>query len=157
MYKTGDVVYHDELYFNDKIKDNKKKRPCVVLFETTIDNKEYVCTCPLTSQVKTFNKNHNNYIFIPQVIYKYEKLSFAKVNSTSLKLLDNTHSTSISVDDRTVLLIKRKILTHEYENMEDVKYHLILNEQKLISEEKELKKERKNLRKELKRQMKHAN
>lgn len=91
------------------------------------------------------------------MIYKYETLSFAKVNSTSLKTLDNTHATNISIDEKSVLLIKQKILTHEYENMEHVKYHLILNEQKLIDEEKELKKQRKALRKELKRQMKHAN
>lgn len=155
MYKAGDIVYHDELYFCDNEKDQKEKRPCVVLFETTIDNKEYVCTCPLTSQVRTFNKNYNNYIFIPQVIYKYETLSFAKVNSTSFKTLDNTHSTSISIDERSVLLIKQKILTHDYKNLKVVKQELILNEQKLIAEEKELKKQRKALRKELKRQMRN--
>lgn len=156
MYKTGQIVYHDELYFCDNEKDQKKKRPCVVLFETTIDDNIYVCTCPLTSRVKAFNKNHNNYIFIPQVIYKYETLSFAKVNSTSLKTLENTHPTNISVDEKTVIMIKQKILTHNYKNLEDVKHYLILNEQKEIEEEKELKKQRKNLRKELRRQMKHA-
>lgn len=38
MFKLGEIVYHDKLYFEDKIFDSKYKRPCVVLYE--IENDE---------------------------------------------------------------------------------------------------------------------
>lgn len=74
MFKSGEIVYHDELYFEDKILDSKYKRPCVVLYEIEIDGIKYVCTCPLTSQIKTFNKKPQNYVLIPTVIYNYRKV-----------------------------------------------------------------------------------
>ena len=38
MFKLGEIVYHDKLYFEDKIFDTKYKRPCVVFYE--IENDE---------------------------------------------------------------------------------------------------------------------
>ncbi len=68
MLKKGEIVYHDNLVFANNDVDKKKNRPCIVLFELVLEGKEYVCTCPLTSQVRKFNKHPNKFIFLPDVI-----------------------------------------------------------------------------------------
>lgn len=110
MFNEGDIVYHDNLYFQNKILDNKKNRPCVVLYEIEIDGINYVCTCPLTSQIKSFNKKPQNYVLIPDIIYNYKKISFANISSVGLREEENTHKTNILIDKTVVSLIKNKIM-----------------------------------------------
>lgn len=103
MIKPGDIVWHDNLIFNDKFKDQKEKRPCIVLF--TFDDKDgerQICTCPVTSSVKTFNKNPNKYLLITDVIYNYHKFSFAKLDDINFYPISETHSTGITVDMKNV-------------------------------------------------------
>lgn len=119
MFEVGEVVFHDKLKFCEGVYDIKKKRPCIVLFETKLDNKHYVCTCPLTSSVKSFNKNPDYYVFIPETIYNYHKLSFANINNLLLQELEHTHSTGIILDsiltNKIINKIKESKLTcHEF-------------------------------------------
>ena len=79
MFKLGEIVYHDTLYFSDGQKDNKKNRPCIVIYNNP--DKKYGITIPLTSTIKSFNKNNKNYSFIPHVIYSERKLNFVKINN----------------------------------------------------------------------------
>lgn len=109
MYKTGDIVYHKKLKFCDNMIDKKKYRPCVVLFSIYKDNQEYVCTCPFTSQTKSFNKHPDKYMLLPFAISSYRKLSFAKIDNISLYKVEDTYSFNLSIDQQTVKMLLKKI------------------------------------------------
>lgn len=108
MFKLGEIVYHDTLYFSDGQKDNKKNRPCIVIYNNP--DKKYGITIPLTSTIKSFNKNNKNYSFIPHVIYSERKLNFVKINNILKNSYDNTHTTSMIIDKETLVLILNKAL-----------------------------------------------
>ena len=108
MFKSGEIVYHDTLYFSDGQKDNKKNRPCIVIYNNP--DKKYGITIPLTSTIKSFNKNNKNYSFIPHVIYSERKLNFVKINNILKNSYDNTHTTSMIIDKETLVLILNKAL-----------------------------------------------
>ena len=76
MFKKGEIVYHDNLIFSDGCIDKKEKRPCIVLFEFYLNDIGYVCTVPITSSVKSFNKKngYKSHRLISQTIYSYKKL-----------------------------------------------------------------------------------
>lgn len=157
MFKPGDIVYHDELYFQNKMLDRKINRPCVVLYEIMIDGINYVCTCPLTSQVKTFNKKPQNFVLIPTIIYNYKKISFANITGVGLRKEENTHKTSIPLNEVTVSLIKEKILRSEIIELKEIKRQLIEiknNEKKVSKNEKKL---TKKIKDEKRRNAKRAN
>ncbi len=146
MFKKGDIVYHDDFKFLDGTKDQKIKRPCLVLFSVVLEDGEYVCTCPFTSQVNTFNKRPYNYQFVPYVIYNYKKLNFIKLNCASIYKGESTHSTGMKLDSKTVNSVVQKLIVNKdsYPNIElydfIVKY---FEYSKLfdILEEKEIKKQ----------------
>lgn len=125
MFKSGDIVYHDELYFKDKVLDHKRNRPCVVLYEIEMDGINYVCTCPLTSQIKTFNRNPKNYVLIPTVVYNYKKISFANISNAGLRKSEDTHKTSIPLDEVTVSIIKEKIIKSKIKSLQEIKNQLL--------------------------------
>jgi len=107
--QKGDIIYHKELVFNDKVKDNKKGRPCVFIFsEDRLDGK-YVYSVPLTSQVKTFNKRPNGYCLMPEIIYKYKKLSFAKIDGIVCSRAENVCETGLKIDENTIDMLIKKI------------------------------------------------
>ena len=108
MFKLGEIVYHDTLYFSDGQKDNKKNIPCIVIYNNP--DKKYGITIPLTSTIKSFNKNNKNYSFIPHVIYSERKLNFVKINNILKNSYDNTHTTSMIIDKETLVLILNKAL-----------------------------------------------
>lgn len=108
MFKLGEIVYHDTLYFSDGQKNNKKNRPCIVIYNNP--DKKYGITIPLTSTIKSFNKNNKNYSFIPHVIYSERKLNFVKINNILKNSYDNTHTTSMIIDKETLVLILNKAL-----------------------------------------------
>ena len=107
--QKGDIIYHKKLIFNDKTQDNKKYRPCVVIFiEDKVDGK-YIYSVPLTSQVKTFNKKPKYYCLMPEIIYNYKKLSFANITGVTCNKIDNVCETGLKVDETTMEVIIRKI------------------------------------------------
>ena len=120
--ERGDIVYHDELIFIDNTKDNKKKRPCVVLFSETKEDGEYICSIPLTSKVKTFNKHPNNYVFIPQTVYDYKTLSFARLDGAVFNKIDNVHDTGLKINQETIKCILEKIDKIKVESRKRKKY-----------------------------------
>lgn len=157
MFNEGDIVYHDNLYFQNKILDNKKNRPCVVLYEIEIDGINYICTCPLTSQIKSFNKKPQNYVLIPDIIYNYKKISFANISSVGLRKEEDTHKTNIPIDKKVVSLIKDKIMNSKISNLKEIKQQLLQIEndkEKSIKNQKKLSKKLKN---EKRRNAKRAN
>ena len=157
MFKSGEIVYHDELYFEDKILDSKNKRPCVVLYEIEIDGINYVCTCPLTSQIKTFNKKPQNYVLIPTVIYNYRKISFANISNTRLRKFENTHKTNIPLDEVTVSLIKQRIIKSKINSLQEIKEQLLKIENDEIKNKKNEKALIKKMKNEKRRNAKRAN
>lgn len=155
MFNEGDIVYHDNLYFQNKILDNKKNRPCVVLYEIEIDGINYVCTCPLTSQIKSFNKKPQNYVLIPDIIYNYKKISFANISSVGLRKEENTHKTNIPIDKTVVSLIKNKIMSSKISELKEIKRQLLqIEKEKSTKNQKKLSKQLKN---EKRRNAKRAN
>ena len=94
MFNKGDIVYHKQVIFGNKVLDQKEKRPCVVLFEVEHNGNKYVCTCPFTSQIRTFNKRPNRYKLISEPVYSYKKISFAHIGSTRLYLVNETYKTN---------------------------------------------------------------
>lgn len=155
MFNEGDIVYHDNLYFQNKILDNKKNRPCIVLYEIEIDGINYVCTCPLTSQIKSFNKKPQNYVLIPDIIYNYKKISFANISSVGLRKEENTHKTNIPIDKIVVSLIKNKIMNSKISELKEIKQQLLqIEKEKSTKNQKKLSKQLKN---EKRRNAKRAN
>lgn len=141
MFKPGNIVYHDKLVFNDNQIDQKEKRPCVVIFSKIIDDKEYICTCPLTSQIKSFNKNPHKYCLIKEVVYNYKKLSFASIGNIKLQEENNTYYTNINIDDISVEIIRNKLL--QYNSKKNKEYFEKIKEYLLetIKEEEKQKKQ----------------
>lgn len=157
MFNEGDIVYHDNLYFQNKIPDNKKHRPCIVLYEIEINGINYICTCPLTSQIKSFNKKPQNYVLIPEVIYNYKKISFANISSVGLRKEEDTHKTNIPIDKKVVSLIKDKIMNSKISDLKEIKQQLLQIEndkEKSIKNQKKLSKQLKNAKR---RNAKRAN
>lgn len=161
MFEPGNIVYHDNLIFNDSIKDNKEKRPCIVLFSIYRNNQAHVCTCPLTSQVKTFNKHPRKYLFIPEVIYNYKKLSFVKLEDIRFYKEEETHDTGLRVDNETLSILASKI--KNYNPKKNKRLREVLNIVKEvyeyiglfdIIEEREIKKQNKILKNEKRRMAK---
>lgn len=128
MFEKGRIVYHDKVIFGDNQIDLKQKRPCVVLFSTEYDGKSYVCTCPFTSQVKSFNRHPECYEFISEQIYEYRKLSFAKLDSIRLYPIEETHRTPYVLDETIVDSIVnayfRMPIKEENDYMNKIKYLL---------------------------------
>jgi len=79
--KLGDIVYFNDLIFKDGKKDKKENRSCIYLFEEDINDICYVYSIPIISKLLRFNNiNDDSLVFIPETIYNYRKLSFAKVD-----------------------------------------------------------------------------
>lgn len=152
MYKIGEIVYHDELYFRDGNKDEKNNRPCIVIYNNEVE--EYVLTIPLTSKVETFNKKNYNYYFIPDIIYNYRKLSFVKLDNINKETYNNTHTTGQYINDEQIEKILHKIEINinnkEYKDLINLIIESINNTKK--QEEKEEEKQRK-LERKLRRQL----
>lgn len=143
MFKLGEIVYHKNLYFSDGQKDNKQNRPCIIL---DIDSKrKKIITVPLTSNVKSFNKNNHNYVFIPYIVYNYYKLSFVKIDCLMEEDFHNTYKTGMNIDKNTFL----KILIKASNNLKNKKYKENIENHiyQICDEEKQAEKEQKRLRK----------
>lgn len=157
MFNEGDIVYHDNLYFQNRTLDNKKNRPCIVLYEIEINGINYICTCPLTSQIKSFNKKPQNYVLIPDIIYNYKKISFANISSVGLRKEEDTHKTNIPIDKKVVSLIKDKIMNSKISELKEIKQQLLQIENDKEKSIKNQKKLSKQLKIEKRRNAKRAN
>ena len=103
MFEIGEIVYHDYFIFNDgEMLDPKENRPCIVLFTFNYNDRSIVCTCPLTTNIESFNKHPGKYIFIPEVIYNEKKLSFLNLENISLHEDTCTYKTDIRVSKDVV-------------------------------------------------------
>lgn len=108
-YQCGDIIYHDDLIFLDGVKDNKKMRPCIVLFSEDRKDNTYVYSVPLTSQLETFNKQPKKHVLIPEVVYRNRCFSFAKVSDVVCCPVDKVNSTGIKLDKNTIQSVIRKV------------------------------------------------
>lgn len=97
MFEMGEIVHHDNLKFNDNNYDQKKNRPCVVLFSIEREGRQLICTAPLTSSVNSFNKHPQRYCLIPEVIHNYKKLSFVNLEQISFHTDHDTESVGIHI------------------------------------------------------------
>lgn len=155
MFKIGEIVYHGTLYFSDGQKDNKKNRPCIVIYNNP--DKKYVITIPITSAIKSFNKRNQNYSFIPHIIYNEKKLNFVKINNILKNNYDNTHTTSMIIDRETLMSILNKALTLKSNSkFHDLLIDIIENIKFEEKEQKRIKKlEKINKKKQAKRNVNH--
>ena len=124
MFQKGEVVYHDNLVFVDGVKDCKKCRPCIVLSNMNIENTDCVLTCPVTSNVKKFNKYPGEFLLVPVPIYHYHTLSFAKINTFVIKPAIETHSTGVFVSSDYADLIIDKRMHSERPEYDIIKNYL---------------------------------
>lgn len=111
--KIGDIIYHEELIFSDGIKDVKKKRPCMYLYEETIDDITYTYSIPITSKVKSLNYFSDRVVFIPDIISGYRKLSFAKIGNIVKSKSTNIIPTGRSLSSNTIIHIIDRILEYQ--------------------------------------------
>jgi len=108
MFEMGEVVCHKNLKFNDNNYDQKNNRPCVVLFSIQRVDRYLICTAPLTSSVKQFNKRPSRYCLIPEVIYNYKKLNFVNLENIAFHSDHDTISANIHIDkDEVYKIIER--------------------------------------------------
>ena len=153
MFDVGEIVTHENLQFNDNHYDEKENRPCVVLFCIEKDDRYLICTAPLTSSVKSFNKKPYKYCLIPEVVYNYKKLNFVSLENISLHTENDTQSAEIHIsEDEVKKIIERfkmykphtdKLKDMYDEIMEYIAYTESLEEKNKKEIAKELKRERK--------------
>ena len=124
MFDIGEIVTHENLQFNDNRYDEKENRPCVVLFCIQKDDRYLICTAPLTSSVRSFNKRPYKYCLIPEVVYNYKKLNFVSLENIGLHTEKDTQSAEIHIsEDEVKKIIERfkryKPHTDKLKNMYD--------------------------------------
>lgn len=133
----------------------KKNRPCIFLFEQTESETSYAYIMPLTSSVKKFNEDCDRFIFIPEVIYKYKTLSFAKVDGIIRIPMEQLRTEGIILTNDTIIFLFRKIrefvqkrkATTNLKQTADILQNInqrISSEQAKIAQEKKAKRKRKN-------------
>ena len=110
--QIGDIIYHNELIFSDGKKDQKHNRPCIFLFEEEVEDEKFAVNMPLSSNIETFNKKQDTFL-IPDVIYRYRKLSFAKIGNIVISPMEEISPTGRSVSNRTVMQLLEKIMKYE--------------------------------------------
>lgn len=109
--KLGDIVYFKYLIFKDGVKDKKENRPCIYLFEECIKDVNYVYTIPITSALYRFNKDEENkLVLIPETIFNYKKISFAKVDGIIKSLKKDMIFSNISLSGDTMKYLLRKTI-----------------------------------------------
>ena len=115
--KLGDIIYFNNLVFKDGKKDIKYNRPCIYLFEENIDGKDFVFSIPITSRIVRFNNVKNDsLILIPETIYNYRKLSFAKIDGIISTQKNEMIGTEITLANETI----NNILTKTIEITDDI-------------------------------------
>lgn len=117
MYKLGDIIVTDKIKFRDGTYDNKKNRPCMVLFSY----EDYVFCLPCTSQTKSFNKNPNDYFIIPTIIFSEKKLSFLKLNNLlkiNNKIVRDT-GLSVGLTEQNIRLLRKRISNFSEKGFEE--------------------------------------
>lgn len=154
MFKKGDIVYHENIVFSNGMIDNKKKRPCLVLFIVEIEEEQIICTVPLTSQVKSLNKRPNDYYLMPEIIYNYTKLSIANIKETNFHQLEDTYDTGLSLGEETTNAIINKIKKSKSPKLKNVNKFLSYIELFNVLDKKEEKKSSKQLRNMRRRELK---
>lgn len=110
MFEPGTIVYHKHLVFRDGNKDNKKRRPCVVLFSVETKEAIKICTCPFTTNVNHFNKDRSRYQFIPEA-FKVHNLNFAKIDNAAFHEVEDTYCIecpAVSKATLSILLLRIK-------------------------------------------------
>jgi len=152
MFDTGEIVVHKNLRFNDNRYDEKENRPCVVLFCIEKDDRNLICTAPLTSSIKSFNKKPYKYCLIPDVVYNYRKLNFVSLENVNFHTESDTKSVGIHIsEDEVKKIIKRferysphteKLKNIYDEIIEYINYIEYLEIKEAKENAKELKKER---------------
>lgn len=115
MYQTGEIIYFDHLVFADKKVDNKKRRPCIVLFSELDETDQCkIYFCPLTTSLRTFNRHPHDHLTLTSPIFS-KKVSFAKLNNVMTCYEDkNIHRTEIILKKDGLLVVKR--IAREYQN-----------------------------------------
>jgi len=84
--KPGSVVIVENFVFLDGQKDvDGYERKCIVLYEETRDDEEYLCLCPVVEQRKSAFKKVNEYSLLPLSSKNGEKMFWAKLSSLVFK------------------------------------------------------------------------
>ena len=141
--KVGNIVYFDNLVFSDGVKDDKKRRPCIVLANYDYNDKKYLFCVPVTSSIRSFNKKNYNHMLIPEPIYNYKKLCFAKIDNLFMQEEVYANYTNIILGDVSMNQIKRKIMEYPSNNLLYQIMRDLINIEKLDS--KKSKKLQKNI------------
>ena len=167
MFKPGDVVMQEKTMVNKlNFKDNKQNRLSIVLFSYEENDKIYYATVPVTNASrgiynKIISKNH---LYMPYSILNDTKFCCAKIDSIYLYDENNLKKADISINERTLMLLFKKILTIEVEDYQKELYDFIkimINDHmdrcasKEKQEKKKILKERKAKRKILKQTYKN--
>lgn len=167
MFKPGDVVMQEKTMVNKlNFKDNKQNRLSIVLFSYEENDKIYYATVPVTNASRgTYNKIiSKNHLYMPYSILNDTKFCCAKIDSIYLYDENNLKKADISINERTLMLLFKKILTIEVEDYQKELYDFIkimINDHmdrcasKEKQEKKKILKERKAKRKILKQTYKN--
>ena len=107
----GKIVYFNKLVFKDGIIDEKENRPCVVMGVYEEKNKQYVLCLPITSSIYSFNRYPSKYVLIPQTIYNYRKICFAKMDNLFANDVNLVKSSGYILDKVSFDLLVNKLMT----------------------------------------------
>lgn len=111
--ELGSIVYKNNLKFNDGETDIKQHRPCIFLYEEIIGNRKYAYIMSLTSKLNSFNKHYYKHVFVPESIYNYRKLSFAKLSDVAMVLSEDLIEVGQRLSESTIINIINRL--NEYE------------------------------------------
>jgi len=152
MIKEGSIVLQKNTLVNKvNFKDNKQNRFSVVLFEFTLNNEEFVCSCPITNHVQTM-KNFNKYsLYIPFQILTDKKLCSIKIDSVYFYPKKEITQTGLELNNETILKIydilinieNNKVVLNSNE-LKILKNNILKISKKIKTEQKKLKKKKNN-------------
>lgn len=114
---VGNIVYFDELRFKDGKIDNKKNRPCVVVSKIEREGESFLLCVPVTSSFKSFNNYNYKYTLIPEPIYNYHKMCFAKLDNLFMMKESLAYDTSIMLGNISMNIIVRKLYYYPDESV----------------------------------------
>ena len=111
MIKPGSIVLQKNTLINKiNYKDNKTNRLSVVLFEFKKDNKDYICSCPITNRKQISKNVPKNLLFIPYEILNDNKLCCIKLDSVFFYPKNEISDTGLNLKEQTVLKIYNSLL-----------------------------------------------
>ncbi len=143
--RVGSVVVQSSDIKNSASLDNSANSKLAVVLFKFYDysyDKDYVCTCPLTSNPYTARKHPEEYYYSPNLFLDEKENSCVKISSANFHSLTAIHPTGMYIDEYHINEITEKIRCYQptsgkVERFEKIKRNLFGAEETTLDEDVE--------------------